>query len=519
MRISSQQVFSGGINRLQDLNSELQKTQQQISTGKRVNNPSDDPVAAARVLKLNQQSAGIKQFQRANDLATNRLQQEESALSSVTDVLQRVRELTVQAGNGSLSSEDRQSIAAELRERIEQLGSLANTRDASGEYVFSGFKGDTPAFAKNISGDYVYQGDEGQRSLEIDVGVKVPISDHGKGLFVDVPSNKPTFIAEASPNNQSTPPARISSGMVLDQEAFEKVYPDDLIIKVDDTNNTFTVTNRSTNDDLTPPVPDNAYSSGKSIKFAGVQVEISGADDDDKFILKTADKQSVFTTVEKLIYGLEQQKTTPSKATITTTTPGGFSPDDDDTLTINGVSFSGTTAPADLSSLTALRDAINGSTDAKLEKVSAEISGGDLVITAESGNLEFEADDGGTKTGVLIVQSTQFKDLNLAAGITTAATTGNQAFDNLVADSLTNLDNAQESILKTQTEIGGRLNTIDSTKEFLTDSSVFTDKVKSELQDVDYAEAISNLSFQSFVLQAAQQSFAQISRLSLFDSL
>ena len=96
---------------------------------------------------------------------------------------------------------------------------------------------------------------------------------------------------------------------------------------------------------------------------------------------------------------------------------------------------------------------------------------------------------------------------------------GQAEYDDLIANSLINLDNAQESIILKQTELGGRMNAVESTKTFLEDSSVYTNEIRSQLQDVDYAEAISNLSFQSFVLQAAQQSFAQVSQLSLFDRL
>ena len=139
IRISSQQIFSGGINRLQDINSNLIDTQQQLSTGKKVNKPSDDPVAAARILKLDQELQRSETYGRNANLADNRLKQEESTLASAVDIIQRVRELTVQAGNGSLSANDRQSISAELKERLGQLANIANTRDASGEYIFSGF--------------------------------------------------------------------------------------------------------------------------------------------------------------------------------------------------------------------------------------------------------------------------------------------------------------------------------------------------------------------------------------------
>lgn len=163
IRISSQQIFSGGINRLQELNTSLNNTQQQISTGQRVNKPSDDPVAAARILKLDQELSRVETYQRNVDLAENRLNQEESALESSIDVIQRIRELTVQAGNGSLSANDRRSISSELEERLGQLANIANTRDASGEYIFSGFQGSVKAFEQDASGSWVYQGDEGQR--------------------------------------------------------------------------------------------------------------------------------------------------------------------------------------------------------------------------------------------------------------------------------------------------------------------------------------------------------------------
>ena len=111
---------------------------------------------------------------------------------------------------------------------------------------------------------------------------------------------------------------------------------------------------------------------------------------------------------------------------------------------------------------------------------------------------------------------------NLISGLNNidkSSPNGQAQYDDLIANSLINLDNAQESIILKQTELGGRMNAVESTKSFLEDSSVYSNEIRSQLQDVDYAEAISTLSFQSFVLQAAQQSFAQVSQLSLFDRL
>lgn len=402
IRISSQQIFSGGINRLQDLNSNLNQTQEQLSTGKRVNRPSDDPVAAARILKLDQELSRIETYQRNAGLAENRLQQEESTLGDAVDVIQRVRELTVQAGNGSLSANDRKSISSEIKERLGQLANIANTKDASGEYIFSGFQGNTAAFAKDATGSWVYQGDEGQRVLEIDDGVTVPISDHGKGIFSAIPA---AAFGEGDPGNAAD--ARIDRISVIDEGDFATVSPDDIVLTVDTTAETLTAVNSRTGD----PIPGSpiSYTSGEPFEIAGVQATITDAGDGDEFTIRAGERQSVFATFEKLIDGLDNiDKGTPA---------------------------------------------------------------------------------------------------------------GQAAYEDLIASSLQNLDNAQESVVKKQTELGGRLNAVESTTSFLEDSSVYSEEIRSELRDVDYAEAISNLSFQSFVLQAAQQSFAQVSQLSLFDVL
>lgn len=405
IRISSQQVFSNGINRLQELNANLNNTQQQVSTGKRVNKPSDDPVAAARILKLDQELTRVKTYERNVNLADNRLSQEENALTSSIDVIQRIRELTVKAGNGALSPNDRRSISSEMKERLGQLANIGNTRDASGEYIFSGFQGSVQAFQKNAAGMYEYNGDEGQRVLEIDDGVTVPISDNGKDIFMNVPA------AVTGEYTNDASGGFISGVSVVNEAdlsaAYSGSFPDDITITVDGSNNIQALDSQGNTLAVTPPT----YESGEPFVVAGVEVSISDitAGSGDLFTLKINEKQSVFGTIENLIAGLDSiDKGTPE---------------------------------------------------------------------------------------------------------------GRAQYDDLVAQSLVNLDNAQESFLLKQTELGGRMNAVESTKSFLADSSVYTNEIRSQLQDVDYAEAISNLSFQSFVLQAAQQSFAQVSQLSLFDRL
>ena len=512
-RISTAQIFNGGVDRMQTLNQRLNQTEEMVATGQKVNRPSDDPVAAARILRLDQEVTRIEHYQRNLNLAENRLQQEENALSDGIDIMQRIRELTVQAGNGTLTAVDRQSIASEMRERLNQLATAANTQDPSGEFIFSGFKGTTQAFVQDASGHWVYQGDEGQRALEVDEGVNLKIGDHGKGLFVDIPSADPTFFAEASPANNS--PGRISMGVVLDQDAFADVYPDDMVIEINGGN--YEVRRRG--DDPTAPgytpLATGPYVDGDPIEVAGIRVEVLDGSDGDSFFIKTAGKQSIFTTVERLIYGLENADFTPAQARITDFTPaaGGSS------LDINGETFTFAAGEG----LAELAEAINTSELEALKGVKAEVNGGELLLTSIDGDIAIDAS---SWNGDLAVSDSRFQDIDINAGVPqpgTAVTAnwenGQSTYEALVASSLTNLDNAQESILRGQTEVGGRLNSLDSTRQFLEDSDLYTKQIRSELRDVDYAEAISNLTHQSFVLQAAQQSFARVSQLSLFDVL
>ena len=132
MRISTVQAFNNGVQGLQRNYANAIRTQEQISTGNRILTPADDPVASVRLLQLEQQQNVLTQHNSNLTAAKNSLDQEEVTLNSVNTVLLRVQELAVRAGNGSLSADDRKSIAAELREREDELLGLMNTKNARG---------------------------------------------------------------------------------------------------------------------------------------------------------------------------------------------------------------------------------------------------------------------------------------------------------------------------------------------------------------------------------------------------
>ncbi|MES1154171.1 MAG: flagellar hook-associated protein FlgL, partial [Rhodanobacter sp.] len=138
MRVSTSwmQQQSGGS--MMDRQSDLSDINTQLSTGKRINQPSDDPVGAARALDLTHVTADTAQYQRNITSANARLGLEDQSLSNVTNVLGRVRTLLLQAANGTQTDETRGDIAAEMVQLRQQLLGQANSKDGQGEYIFAG---------------------------------------------------------------------------------------------------------------------------------------------------------------------------------------------------------------------------------------------------------------------------------------------------------------------------------------------------------------------------------------------
>jgi flagellar hook-associated protein 3 FlgL len=183
MRISTYTLFETGAARIGDLQSSLVKTQQQISTGRRILSPSDDPVAAARALEVSQSQSLNTQYGVNRQHAKSSLAAVEGSLTSVTSLIQDAKTTVIAAGNGALSNTERGFMATELRGRLDELIGLANSRDAQGNYLFSGFHTTTPAFVENASGVVQYQGDQGQRLMQVDTSRQMAVSSPGATVF------------------------------------------------------------------------------------------------------------------------------------------------------------------------------------------------------------------------------------------------------------------------------------------------------------------------------------------------
>lgn len=187
MRISSMQLFRQGVDAILQQQTALATTQNQLSTGKRIVTPSDDPTGSAQLVGLSETAALTEQFQRNAEQARSRLEQQDLALASVTNSLQRARELAVAGLNDTNGAEQRSAMAQEIRQIIDEVIGLANLKDASGNYLFAGYQVNTAPFSDAGGGTFTYSGDSGQRQLQIGSGRTVADGDPGQAVFLDVP--------------------------------------------------------------------------------------------------------------------------------------------------------------------------------------------------------------------------------------------------------------------------------------------------------------------------------------------
>jgi flagellar hook-associated protein 3 FlgL len=322
MRISSQQAFNLGVKGIQNNYAELIRTQQQISTGNRILTPADDPVASVRLMQLEQQQNMLGQYKDNLVAANNSLVQEESVLNSVNDIMQRIRVLAEEAGNGALSQSDRQSIAAELREREDELLGLMNTKNARGEYLFSGFQGKTQPFVRQGDGSFVYMGDEGQRKLQVASSLDIPISDNGKKVFQNVTNAARLDATYTQPAGSSL---TVSSPLVQDEIAYASApgYPDSQFeISFDPDNpKNYVIIETTTGTSLQTGSMDDDDKLHDTLVFAGVVVHLDGVPDGTETISIKADpareKQGVLDTIYQLRTALENNTDSPegSRAT------------------------------------------------------------------------------------------------------------------------------------------------------------------------------------------------------------
>ena len=280
--------------------SQLSTTQTQLGTGKRVVVPSDDPAAAVQILDLQKSLDITGRYQDNIGAARSSLDMEDKALQNGIDLVQRVRELMVQANSGVLSDQQRQGIAAEVSEHLASMLNIANSQDSNADYLFAGFTAAAKPFSQSTAG-FSYAGDQGQRLLQIGPQRQIAISDSGSEVFQAIRNGNGTFVTSYNAANTGT--GVVDPGNVVDASAW-----------VSDTYtiNFLTPTTYEVRNSAAALVTSGNYQADATIAFNGIQTAISGTPAaGDRFTIAPSTNQDVFTTLKNTIDALNQGTGTP----------------------------------------------------------------------------------------------------------------------------------------------------------------------------------------------------------------
>ena len=302
IRISTTQTFNQGTNSILENQSKVNETQLQLSKGTRILKPSDDPIGSAIALDLQKQIDSSIQYIANGQAAESRLVVEESSLANVTDILQRIRDLSLQAANATLNATDRKTINVEIEQRLEELVGIANTQLSNGDYLFSGYRTNMKPFTVDGTGTVNYNGDQGVRVVNVNTSVQVESGNSGDEVFMNITTGNGAFVTTADQTNAGT--GVISNAVLEDPTVYiSDTYTVDF--SLDGTGNLqYQITGANSGPVYVPPLP--RFDEDSSISFNGISFSISGFPEaGDSFTVEPSFSQDIFTTVNQIVSALQ----------------------------------------------------------------------------------------------------------------------------------------------------------------------------------------------------------------------
>ena len=533
MRISTAQYFETSSAKYSDNYSSVVKAQNQASTGVRVETASDDPVAAARLLMLQQQKDMLGQFNGNITSLKNSLTNEESVLGSITLALGKASELALRAG-GSLSDADRKSIADEVGEIENQVLGLLNSKDASGNYLFSGSRTDTPPYSRNSDGTYTYQGDENALSLQVSDTLKISAGDTGKSIIggaINSSRTQATWIQPATV--PPAPPAvndnkvSLSAGLVTSGTDYTKKFADGQPYKLTFTSSTqYKVADKNGND-ITSEIPgngtfDSTKEGNSSVNLRGVKFDITldlkgvapgpEADalvKDREFSL--AAKPDTFS-VSRTPSNASTAQLTNAQVTNQAAYSSTFSSNSGAVIKFtSGTAYQVFAQPYTADSKAIATGDTGGGTTVTAAGVTFDVSG-----TPQAGD-QFAVAASTQKTQNALETLSQLRQTleQPADGNPAAMLKLKDALDAAVS----NFANTSTQIDGVRGSIGARQRALDIQTDENTSIGLANTSTMNDLGNIDTAEAAINLTLQQTMLQASQLAFVKISQLSLFSKM
>lgn len=507
MRISTRFFQQMGVNNILNQQANLSKTQNQLATGKRILTPSDDPVGTSQLMQLRQTQNTVTQYQANTDAAINRLSTEEGTLNSVNNLLQRVRELAIRAANASQTNDTRKFIAAEIKERLDELVGLANTKDGNGEYLFAGSKGFTEPFVPNAAGGFDYMGDDSQRFIQIGAGRQIadanPGSEvfglirNGNGSFVTSTGMRTTMDAELDELSTASARAVVFPEYADQLEGYSVVFSDPANPGDPSTYELFDADGTSLGTgNYTDPM---TLILQIGFEDAGY-IELSGAPiDQDSFTLHTGSNGGTGVVAGTSVQGRFE----PALVNGVNGYTLRFNTAADGSITYD-VLTSGDLQPLSPPATGSYTEGEPIAFQGALVHINGTPADGDTFSIRSSENQNI------------------FQTLsNFVDALQTPVTSASEQaeLNNRLNRFLSDVDQGMNNILTVRAGIGARLNAIDGQRDINEDQLFQTTQIISSIEDLDYASAISKLNLQMAGLEAAQQTYIKVQGLSLFNYL
>ncbi|MFC4157759.1 flagellar hook-associated protein FlgL [Chitinimonas lacunae] len=549
MRVATSSIYNMAVFHLQNRESDLYKLQNQLSTGRKILTPSDDPVASARSLDLSQSTRLNDQYIENGQYADGTLSLAESNLQHSITVIQSIQQLAIQSGNPALTSAEKKMIEADIRGKYQELLAVANSTDGNGQYLFSGYKGATKPFNELEYGNVTYDGDQGQRLVQISTGRQIPVSDSGADIFIKVKNGNGTFTTAMSqpgfPRSVSFPGG---STVQITRQIGQQFAPSEFRLSYDGTN--YTLTRLS--DGSSEQFDHNTLSAGYSSAAFGINLQSQTA-------------APPVNSTHTLDLTLQKNQGTGVVSPGVVVDPVRWS--DPNNLQDYRIQFHVTNNPDDPSGNTKItrydivdsrnylgdgvtpnpnynRSMIDGfdyNTGDRIDTLPATPNafprlykpGTDIEFRQLPGETGLQPGwDFGAKISVdgkpvdgdsFRLQASRNVDLFSTLGDFAKALTsyteedmGRAEFQNHLNTALQQLNNSLGNILTTQSNIGARLKEMESVNNTNTDLNLQYKRTISGLTDIDYASAISDFSLTQTYLDAARKSFSSVQGLSLF---
>ncbi len=500
MRISTQTFFQRNTTSILDSQARLSNLNVHLTEGKRVLHGADDPVAAASIQRLKQTISVNEQYVKNIEVADAANAQEESTLGQMVNILQRVRELLISAGDGIYSLENLDTVAQELEELKEELVGLGNTRDGNSEYIFAGFDVDSQPFQVNAFGTVEFFGDKGVRQLQVGSGVDAAINDSGFDLMMNLSSGNGSYNSTIGANNTGS--GVIEQGVVFDPAAASPFQGEEYSIHMTDPGGG-------------QPTQYSVYSIEAASVAGNATVKLAGVDLNDPAI----------TNVNPAVV-YPNAGSSVNIAFVATATPGEFE------VQINGQ----TSLPAiyNANTATAQQISIDGMT---IEVEGVPIAADSYQVNKYTAPTQYYQGQSIEVNGV----RTKLKGEPLDQDVFTLSPSSNtdmfstiqRAIDALRIPGETDtqealrltqlnmaqleLDNGLDNIVNTRSRVGARMQTLVNQTSISEEFKLVSQKAMSRLEDLDMAQAISDLQLEQTSLEVAQQTFVQLQRLNLFD--